>query len=159
MQRVPILIGSVALLVALGVALHTANFTSYLGDDPAACNNCHVMDTAYESWFHGSHARWATCNDCHTPHEILPKYMTKTEAGFRHVSAFVLGDIPPAIRARESSRQIVQENCIRCHQATVEDVLDGAMKFDTYCFECHRQVAHGARGIALSPLLHQEGSQ
>ncbi|MDW8072535.1 MAG: cytochrome c nitrite reductase small subunit [Anaerolineae bacterium] len=158
MERISILIGVVAGLAVVGVGLHTANFTAYLGDDPAACNNCHVMDTAYESWYHSSHARWATCNDCHTPHALLPKYVTKVEAGLRHVTAFVLGDIPPAIRMRRSSQQIVQENCIRCHQVTVEDVLAGPMKFDMYCFECHRQVAHGLRGIALSS-LYQEGNR
>ncbi len=151
MTKLALAIACIAFLAVVGFALHVANFTAYLGDDPTACNNCHVMDTAYESWYHGGHARWATCNDCHTPHELIPKYMTKTEAGFRHVTAFVFGDIPPAIRTRDSSKEVIQQNCIHCHQATVEDVVNGSMKFDTYCFECHRHVAHGVRGIALAP--------
>jgi cytochrome c nitrite reductase small subunit len=154
-MKLPIIVGFLALLAVIGMALHATNFTAYLGDDPAACNNCHVMDTAYESWYHSGHAKWATCNDCHTPHQLIPKYIVKADAGFRHVSAFMLGDIPPAIRARESSRQIIHENCIYCHRSTVEDVIAGPMDFDLYCFECHREVAHGTRGIALSPSQQQ----
>jgi cytochrome c nitrite reductase small subunit len=30
------------------------------------------------------------------------------------------------------------------------------MPFDRYCFECHRSVAHGERGISLLPYQHIE---
>ena len=38
--------------------------------------------------------------------------------------------IPDAIRAKESSRQVVQENCIRCHTDTVESILAGPQPLD-----------------------------
>ena len=49
---------------------------TYLGDDPAACVNCHIMSPYYATWFHSSHARDATCNDCHVPHENAVKKWT-----------------------------------------------------------------------------------
>ena len=49
---------------------------TYLGDEPAACVNCHIMTPYYATWFHSSHARDATCNDCHVPHENAVKKWT-----------------------------------------------------------------------------------
>lgn len=60
---------------------------TYLGDDPAACVNCHIMTPYYATWFHSSHARNATCNDCHVPHENAVKKWTfkGMEIGRAHV--------------------------------------------------------------------------
>ncbi len=155
-MKLPLLISLIALVVVLGVGFYVTDFTAYLGNNPSTCNNCHVMDAVYESWYHGGHKLWANCNDCHTPHALIPKYLVKAQSGFRHVSAFILGDIPPAIRPRESSREVIQENCIRCHAETVANLLDSPMEFDRYCFDCHRTVAHGERGISLLPYQHTE---
>jgi cytochrome c nitrite reductase small subunit len=138
-----------------GVGLYVSDFTVYLGNDPTACNNCHVMDAAYEGWFHAGHQKWAACNDCHTPHDLIPKYIVKAESGYHHVTAFTFGNIPVNIRAKESTKDVVQENCIRCHQATVADIADGQMDADRYCFECHRTVAHGERGVSILPYQDQ----
>lgn len=150
-MRLPLIIGLVALVFVLAVGAVVTDFTAYLGDDPVACNNCHVMDAAYEGWYHASHQRWATCNDCHTPHAFIPKYVVKARSGFNHVTAFVSGHIPEPIRAKESTRRIVQANCLRCHAETVSMVADGQMDAGRYCFECHREVAHGPRGISILP--------
>jgi cytochrome c nitrite reductase small subunit len=155
-MKLAILIGAIALVAVLGTVLYVSDFTAYLGNNPQACNNCHVMDYAYENWYHSGHGKWAACNDCHTPHDFIPKYIVKAQSGFRHVSAFLLGHIPDAIRARESSREVVQENCVRCHQETVALILEGPMPLDRYCYECHRNVAHGERGIAILPYPDQE---
>jgi len=150
-MKLPLTIGLVALLAALGVGAVATDFTAYLGDDPTTCNNCHVMDAVYENWFHAGHRAWATCNDCHTPHDFIPKYVVKGVNGFNHVSAFTLGHIPEAIRAKERSRRVVQANCIRCHGEAVSSIADGQMDSARACFECHRQVAHGSRGISPRP--------
>ena len=155
-MRVPLVVGILALIIVLGVGLYVTDFTAYLGNDPATCNNCHVMDAVYESWYHGGHSQWAVCGDCHTPHDLIPKYFIKAENGYHHVTAFLFGDIPDAIRARESSRRIVQENCIRCHSETVSTMLESVMELDRYCFDCHRSVAHGERGISILPYRHEE---
>jgi cytochrome c nitrite reductase small subunit len=109
------------------------------------------MDAAYEGWYHGGHRNWAACADCHTPHAFVPKYLVKAQSGLRHVSAFTLGHIPDAIRAIESSRAIIQDNCLRCHAETVAAVGDGQMDAGRNCVDCHRSVAHGPRGVSLLP--------
>jgi cytochrome c nitrite reductase small subunit len=114
------------------------------------------MDYVYEGWYHGGHQEWANCNDCHTPHELIPKYIVKAKSGYHHVTAFMFGNIPNAIRAKQESREVVQENCIRCHTETVSNLVDNPMPMDRYCFECHRSVAHGERGISLLPYQHKE---
>jgi cytochrome c nitrite reductase small subunit len=150
-MRLAVLVGLAALAAVAAVGLYVSDFTVYLGNDPTACNNCHVMDAAYEGWFHSGHKRWADCNDCHTPHDLIPKYLVKAEAGYHHVTAFTLGNYPVNIRAKESSRQIIQENCIRCHAETVASVADGQMDAGRYCVDCHRSVAHGERGVSILP--------
>jgi len=149
--RLALIISGITLALVTGVGLYVSNFTVYLGNDPTACNNCHVMDAAYESWFHAGHKEWAACNDCHTPHDLIPKYIVKAESGYHHVTAFTFGTYPVNIRAKEESRAVIQENCIRCHATTVADVADGQIGADRYCFECHRNVAHGNRGISILP--------
>ena len=47
-MKIPLIIGIIALAVVLGVGMVTTEFTTYLGDDPTTCNNCHVMDAVYE---------------------------------------------------------------------------------------------------------------
>ncbi len=150
-MKLPVVISLVALIVVAAVGMYISDFAVYLGNDPTACNNCHVMDSAYEGWFHAPHSQWATCNDCHTPHELVAKYFVKAQSGYHHVTAFTFGNIPIAIRAKESTREIVQENCIRCHEATVESIADGQMDSGRYCFECHRDIAHGERGVSILP--------
>ena len=90
--------------------------------------------------------------DCHLPHEnIVAYYLEKGRQGAKDVYAFTTGNIPVAIRASEKTRAIIQSNCIRCHQTTVETVTMGAQPFDRYCWECHRNVSHGARGASAAP--------
>ena len=151
--------GLLALIIVLGVGLYVTDFTAYLGNNPTTCNNCHVMDAVYESWYHGGHKQWANCNDCHTPHSLIPKYLVKAQSGYHHVTAFVFGKIPEAIRAKPASKEVVQENCIRCHTETVSPIIEGSKPLDLFCFDCHRTVAHGERGIALLPYQHLEESK
>ena len=155
-MKLPFVVGIVAVLAVLATGLYVSDFTAYLGSDPSTCNNCHVMDGVYENWMHGDHRSWAVCGDCHTPHAFIPKYLIKAESGFRHVSAFTLGHIPDAIRPRSSSIKIIQDNCIRCHAETVAEIMAGSMSFDQYCFDCHRDTAHGERGISISPYPDKE---
>lgn len=149
--KIPLFTGLAALAAALGTLMYVSNFTAYLGNDPATCNNCHVMDAVYEGWFHSSHREFAVCNDCHTPHALIPKYWVKMTSGMGHVTMFALNQIPNPLRAKESTDGIIQANCIRCHQASVADIADGQMDSDRYCFACHRSVAHGERGISILP--------
>jgi cytochrome c nitrite reductase small subunit len=162
-MKIPLIVGVVALIFTVGVAVCASDFTAYLGNIPSTCNNCHVMDDAYEGWYHAGHKPWTTCNECHTPHALIPKYWVKAISGYHHVSTFFFGDIPDAIRAKESSRKIVQENCKRCHETTITnldwEVMYNQYEEERYCIDCHRSQAHGSRGISILPYQHMEINQ
>lgn len=150
-MKIPIIVGTICAVIVVALGMVMTNFTVYLGEDPTACNNCHVMDAAYEGWFHGGHARVATCTDCHVPHDFIPKYLIKAYSGMNHVAHFTLGDIPEPIRAMPYTKDIIQANCIRCHAETVSMVADGGPEAGRSCIFCHRSAAHGQRGISILP--------
>lgn len=141
---------AIALGVFGGVSAHTfgvANGASYLSDDPGACVNCHVMREQYDGWLKAAHHAHATCNDCHTPHEFLRKYVTKLDHGWRHSKGFTLNDFHEPIRITPGSRLDVRENCIRCHAGLVSDLVHPASGDDfertADCLHCHAEVGHG----------------
>lgn len=143
-------IGLLALVVALGTFVYVAQPLAYMGTDAATCNNCHVMDAAYENWYHAPHEKVTECVDCHLPHDNPVNYwFEKGKTGMHDVVYFSAGLTPALIRAKPETQAIIQGNCIRCHQATVENILMGAQAFDRNCWDCHRSVAHGQRGISL----------
>jgi cytochrome c nitrite reductase small subunit len=151
-QRVALILGIAALLAALGVFAWATDAPAYLGHHAATCNNCHVMDDQYEGWYHAAHERVAVCTDCHLPHQnILSYYIFKGYSGMKDVISFTFKTYPAAIRATHQTDSILQANCIRCHNDTVESILAGAQPFDRYCWSCHRSVAHGERGLSLAP--------
>lgn len=143
-----------ALGVAVGLGLftfHEAKGTSYLSNDPGACINCHVMNEQYDGWMHGPHGRVTTCNDCHVPHDLVGKYATKMEHGWRHSKAFTLGDFHEPIRITPSSLEAVLHNCVRCHGSMTDSVTSHAASYPTIgpveptnCVHCHANVAHGS---------------
>ena len=73
-----------------GYTLYMSRAHSYLSDDPEACINCHIMTPYYQSWDHSSHGRWATCNDCHVPHNnIANKYFFKAKDGLLYNICYI----------------------------------------------------------------------
>jgi len=128
--------------LALGVgayAFHYAKGSSYIGNEPATCANCHVMQGHLDGWQAAPHHLVATCNDCHTPAGPVSKYVVKALNGYHHSMAFTLGGYPENIRARPESREVVEVNCRRCHQDLVDDVAHGG---DVSCVRCHASVGH-----------------
>ena len=158
-MRVAIVISITALIIVAGALMVASDFTAYIGSNPATCNNCHLMDAAYEGWYHSTHSSWATCVDCHAPHAFIPKYLFKAYSGYNHVTGFLFKEHPVILRAKPLSKDIVQDNCIGCHETAVEDIAFGFMNEERYCFECHRTVAHGERGISILPYRDQETDQ
>ena len=67
------------------------------------------------------------------------------------VYVFSTGQTPDMIRAKPDTQVTIQANCIRCHTDTVEDILAGPQAFDRNCWDCHRSVAHGDRGLSAVP--------
>lgn len=131
--------------------LHIANATSYLSDNPNACMNCHVMSPQYASWQRSSHARVATCNDCHVPQDnFLRKYFFKASDGLRHSTMFTFRLEPEVIHIKPAGINVVQENCIRCHQSYLHQSSLSDLKGDEgiagnekLCWGCHRETPHG----------------
>ncbi len=155
MSKWPLIIGTAVLAAALGVFAWVTDAPAYLGSNSDTCNNCHVMDAAYENYYHAAHERWAECADCHIPHDnFIHYYFYKGKSGMHDVYIFSTGQTPELIRATQQTDEIVQANCIRCHTGTVESIVLGAQPFDRYCWDCHRSVAHGKRGSSAS--LYQD---
>ena len=149
---IPLLIALMAFVLAMGIFMLTTDALAYAGTHAETCNNCHVMNPMYENYYHAAHQRAAECADCHLPHENAVAYwLEKGRQGAHDVYFFSTGQTPEMIRANEHSQEIIQSNCIRCHEETVESIIMGAQAFDRNCWDCHRDVAHGTRGMSTSP--------
>jgi len=143
----------VALCVIAGALVGLSGFTfvyakggSYLSNDPAACNNCHIMRDQFDAWQKTSHHAYATCNDCHVPHDVLGKYMTKIDHGYRHSRGFTFQDFHEPIRITASSLSVVEHNCVRCHETAASEITMHALRpgDETNCVHCHAGAGHGA---------------
>ena len=138
--------GAVGVFVAFGPPQLMAKTES-----PLFCSSCHVMESQYEAWFNVGAHRTIRCVDCHLPHEsVIAYYFEKGRQGMHDVYVFSTGTTPELIRANEHSQEIIQQNCIRCHEETVESIVMGPQAFDRNCWDCHRDVAHGQRGMSTS---------
>jgi len=143
--------------LGLGV-FHVSRAASYLSDAPETCMNCHVMTTQYVTWQHSSHARVATCNDCHVPHDSpLAHYAFKAKDGLRHATIFTMRWEPQVIRLSPGAAPVVEANCRRCHAATIENVpICAPAQGDLKCWDCHREVPHGrVRSLSATPGIFQ----
>jgi cytochrome c nitrite reductase small subunit len=143
---------------------HYAKGTSYLSNDPRACANCHVMQEHYDSWVKSSHSAAATCNDCHVPHGFPAKYFSKFRNGWNHSKAFTFQDFPDPIRIKRGNLEILEANCIHCHDILASGMLVHEGRLDRAasgrlnlparptrpgrygeggrCTSCHRSVGH-----------------
>ena len=145
-------IGIFTLLLVGGVFIYAAKPFSYFGTQASTCNNCHVMSSPYENWFHAPHAKVTECVDCHLPHDNPINYWyEKGKTGMHDVIYFSAGLAPVMIRAKPETQVIIQANCIRCHKDTVENIVMGPQPLERHCWDCHRSVSHGQRGISLEP--------
>ena len=157
---------TIAAAVAIGLALGLGAFTfvyargaSYLTNDPEACGNCHIMREHLSAWVKSSHHAVATCNDCHTPHNFVGKYMTKAQNGFWHSFYFTTGRFPDPLRITEGNRKVTEGTCRYCHGDIVEAIdpasrhapqsaaarASGAESDQLSCIRCHRYVGHLVR--------------
>jgi cytochrome c nitrite reductase small subunit len=142
----------IALSISLGCLAGVGGYTfyygqglSYLSNDPAACVNCHIMREQYDGWLKGPHHAVATCNDCHTPHSFLAKYMAKAENGFWHSKGFTLQDFHEPIMIKPRNSAALQKNCVACHEQITSEINThpGSPLQMLDCVHCHREVGHG----------------
>ena len=150
--KITMIVLSGAMTGILVLFLYMLRAHTYLGDDPAACMNCHIMSPYYATWFHSSHSRVATCNDCHVPHEnAVKKWTFKGMDGMRHVAVFLTHGEEQVIHANDQSAKVIMNNCIRCHvRLNTEFVTTGRIDYmmaqagaGKACWDCHRDVPHG----------------
>jgi len=140
--------------------IYLSNAPSYLSDKPETCINCHVMYPQYASWSHSSHARDATCVDCHVPQDnVFRKYYFKGSDGLRHSTYFTFRWEPQVIQIKSAGISVVQENCIRCHHDLVDMVSlvevtgsKASMGEGKLCWDCHKETPHGkVRSLSAAP--------
>ncbi len=141
---------SVVLAVVVGGAGGIGGYTfiyaegaSYLTNDATACANCHVMRGHYDAWVKSTHHAVATCNDCHTPHHSLGKFLTKASNGFNHSLAFTTGRFHEPIEIKPRNQAIVESACRHCHG----DIVQAIDRFPQQehalsCIRCHMGVGH-----------------
>jgi cytochrome c nitrite reductase small subunit len=130
-------------LFGLGAyTFHYAQGVSYLSDESETCVNCHVMREQFDSWNRSSHRAFATCNDCHTPHDFAGKWYVKGMNGLHHSWAFTTGDFPNNILIKESNSRVAQRNCVECHQAMVANIHLTRAGHELSCVSCHGNVGH-----------------
>jgi len=138
----------IALVIGAVIGLGSFTFiyakgASYLGNDPASCANCHVMRDHLDAYMKSSHRSVATCNDCHTPPGLVPKYLTKAEHGFFHSLAFTTGDFHDPIQIKDRSRQVTENACRKCHQDIVQEIDTKTTHGSSMsCIRCHASVGH-----------------
>ena len=141
-----------ALTVGLATGLGAFTFVyargySYLSNDPGACANCHIMREHFDAWNKSSHKNVATCNDCHTPHDLVGKYTVKAKNGFWHSFYFTTGRYPDPLRITAGNREVTADACRYCHAQIVAAIEhpSASEKERSNCVRCHEYVGHLVR--------------
>jgi cytochrome c nitrite reductase small subunit len=145
---------ALVLAITLGLAAGVGAFTfvyargyAYLSNDPSACANCHVMQEHFDAWNKSSHKNVATCNDCHTPHDLVGKYTVKAKNGFWHSFYFTTGRFPDPLRITPGNRTVTADACRYCHAQIVAAIEhpDAPGTQRSNCVRCHEYVGHLVR--------------
>jgi cytochrome c nitrite reductase small subunit len=143
-----VLLAAALVGVLLGLGSYTflyAKGYSYLTNDPRACANCHVMREQFDGWAKSSHGSVAVCNDCHTPHGIIPKYLTKALNGFWHSFYFTTGRYPDPVQITPRNHRVTEGACRSCHEeltASIDAAHGTPHGEGLSCVRCHASVGH-----------------
>jgi cytochrome c nitrite reductase small subunit len=140
----------VLLGIPLGLGAATFRYgegLSYFSKDPQACTNCHIMRDEYDSWVKSGHHHTAVCVDCHLPHEMIPKVIAKARNGWNHSEKFTLQNFHEPIMITPPNAEILQENCLRCHENFVHEIAVSQSSEEkpgetVSCVHCHKGVGH-----------------
>ena len=96
-----------------------------------------------DAYAKSSHRAVATCNDCHTPPGLVPKYFTKAEHGFFHSLAFTTGNFHDPIQIKSRSLRVTENSCRKCHPDIVHEIDTGLTSDSAMsCIRCHANVGH-----------------
>jgi cytochrome c nitrite reductase small subunit len=150
--NIPVIIMLGTIVGILLYILNISKASSYLSNEPTTCVNCHIMAPQYATWAHSAHREVTQCNDCHVPHNnLLNKFYFKAKDGLRHATIFTLRREPQVIFIEQEGKEVVQTNCIRCHEQIITNPLMGSLHPDyvhqiteRQCWDCHRETPHGS---------------
>ena len=131
----------VVLLIAISaIVLFSASAYGYQATSKSNfCITCHVMTPEYNGWQQNYHkSPVAQCVDCHLPQQSGDKFYYKVKSGIRDVYKVHAGT-PDLIQTTDETKEIIDNNCRRCHTNLNQEVHK-TIKFK--CFECHLDVYH-----------------
>jgi cytochrome c nitrite reductase small subunit len=142
--------------VVIGVGAYTlayAEALSYMSSEPKVCANCHIMQAQYDSWQKASHHHVARCVDCHLPQDAVGMLVAKALNGYNHSKAYTLQDFDEPIAIKPFNSRIVQDNCVRCHRALVNEAAASPERGEeASCVHCHLSAGHGERAGLGGPV-------
>ena len=134
------IVAAVTLLFTLGAVAFAGAGYAYADSAQFCGGTCHSMTEAHASWQVSNHKQ-LKCTECHLPQgDVVTKMVTKAKTGMNDTYHEVLKDYPAAMQISPEGKAIVQENCLRCHQSTVENT---PMAAGGDCQKCHRSLVHG----------------
>lgn len=111
-------------------------------ESPEFCASCHVMEEQHTAWSHAGAHRRIRCVDCHLPNgDPIGHYFWKSIDGMKDVIFFHSGQVPERITLSSHGTEVVQQNCLRCHEETVS-----RMDTTRQCWKCHRGLQHRLTG-------------
>lgn len=110
-------------------------------DGPDFCGRCHVMQPEIDTYLCSSHRDVATCDSCHVPDDFLRGGLYRSYTGTKDLLAVMTGR-DENICISGMGKNVVQENCLRCHGTVMRKVGNTMRDGGSYCFDCHRSVPH-----------------
>lgn len=134
-----------ALVVTLGSGMDIYHRTEL----PQFCNMCHEMSINFDSWEISRHSS-IRCVDCHARAGFSGWLAAKT-GGLRQLARHFSAETIEDIHVGDEQRQVVSENCQRCHQGAtrvqerhgIVIAHDRHLQMGIGCVECHtRAFAH-----------------
>lgn len=126
---------------------------------PQFCNTCHEMGRNFDTWESSRHGG-IRCIDCHA-RPGLSGYVAAKTAGLAQLYAHLTAKDISDIHLERQHREIVSENCVRCHPETARaaDRHSRVMAHKRHgelglgCVTCHSgSVAHPTPREAKDPL-------
>ena len=133
---------AVVILVSLFLMLGPPRLLAK-SESPLFCVGCHVMEAEYDAWAHAGAHRREMCVDCHLPNQnMVLHYAWKSIDGLKDTLIFYSSKVPERIMITAHGREVVQQNCIRCHETTVQNI-----DHERLCWQCHRRIAHRGSGL------------
>ena len=133
------IVGVLAVGVGMG-ALHASGTKTF-------CGQCHSMKHEAATFEMSVH-RNQDCVECHLPHDNTAHYLfEKGRTGMVDMYHEMMRDYPERIKLDADARNMINENCIRCHGATMSYVGTAPEGTQDNCLKCHSKVAHGANHL------------